>query len=65
LERQAAVSLEAEDLNFDFDEACQTNLLMAKFCPDETRTDFLRGIPFRVALHCACSNRCTEVSQIR
>ena len=45
--------------------ACQTNLLMAKFCADEARIDFLRDIPFRVALRYFCSNASAEVSQIR
>jgi hypothetical protein len=50
---------------FRFDDACQTNLLMAKFCADEARIDFLRDIPFRVDLRCPCSNARAEVSQIR
>jgi hypothetical protein len=45
--------------------ACQTNPLMAKFCPDEARVDFLCGGPFRVALPCFGSNRCAESSEIR
>jgi hypothetical protein len=51
--------------HFRFDDACQTNLLMAKFCADEARIDFLRDIPFRVDLRCFCSNARAEVSQIR
>lgn len=45
--------------------ACQTNLLMAKFCPDEVRSDFLCDVRFRLALRCFGSNACTKVSQIR
>jgi hypothetical protein len=51
---------EAEYSDFDFDDACQTNLLMAKFCPDEARNDFLCDVPFRIALHSVCSNACAE-----
>src|SRR5215510_5508923 len=42
--------------------ACQTNPLMAKFCPDEARIDFLCDVPFRVALPCFGSNVCVEAS---
>jgi hypothetical protein len=51
--------------SFRFDDACQTNLLMAKFCADEARIDFLRDIPYRVDLRCVCSNASAEFSQIR